>query len=128
MIETMVAFLKLDREVGSLVGSRIYPIGLPQEPTLPAVTYVVVDWPNGYSQEGRSHGEPRLQLDGYASTYGGARALGEALRDGLERFGKGLGVGMFVDGPRDMGEPPELGRWRVMVEGVVMGVSREYSG
>lgn len=122
MIETMVAFLKLDREVGSLVGSRIYPIGLPQEPTLPAVTYLVVDWPNGYDQVGRSHGEPRFQFDGYASTYGGARALGEALRGALERFGRGMGVGVFVDGPRDLGEPRELERWRVLVECVMMGV------
>lgn len=122
MVEEMVRFLR-SSGVGTLVGTRIYAIGLPQEPTLPAVTYVVVDWPNGYSHGGRSHGEPRVQLDGYASTYGGARALGEAMRDGLEGFGKGMGFGLFVDGPSDVGEPPELGRWRVKVEGVMMGVA-----
>lgn len=121
MIEDLVRFLR-EGLVGDLVGTRVYPIGLPQEPTMPAVTYVVVDWPNLYAQQERSHGEPRLQLDGYAVTYGGARALGEAMRGDLEGFGRGMGMGVFVDGPSDVGEPPELGRWRVKVEGVFMGV------
>lgn len=121
MISELVQFLRKGK-AGALCGSRVHPIGLPQESTLPAMTYLVVDWPNGYSQDGRSHGEPRLQFDGYATTYEGARELGKAIRNDLEDFTVGMGYGGWVDGPRDMGEPPELGRWRVMVEWVAMGV------
>jgi len=70
-----------------LVGTRVYPLKLPQTPTMPSVTYQRIDGPreSGIAGEhGMAH--PRIQVDSWASTYGGAKAVAEQVRAALQRW------------------------------------------
>lgn len=80
--EDLVHWLRSRDEVADLVGDRIYPLRAPQGAALPYLTYQVIsglrvrnltDGPCGM-------GNPRLQLDCWAATYAGVRALAEAVR------------------------------------------------
>lgn len=118
-VDGMVRFLRNWAGLAALVGLRIKPISLGQEPTYPIVTYFVVDAPGDYSQSKSRTISPRVQFDCYATTYRGTHALAEQVREGIEAYGHGIGAGCFVNGPADMEEPPELGRWRVRVDVVL---------
>lgn len=63
--------------VTTLISDRLYPIMLPQEPTLPAATYLIVDDPQTYSHSGTSWRQARVQFDCYASTYLTAHAVAD---------------------------------------------------
>jgi hypothetical protein len=74
--------------LAALIGDRAYPAQLPQEVTLPAVTYLRVseapvlhrDNPKpGYSRD-------RFQLDGWANSYDGALAVRKQLRGAMGVF------------------------------------------
>lgn len=88
MIESdLKAYLAADAAVAALVGSRIYPLKLPQAPALPAITYQKVSGPrvislSGYS--GLSH--PRLQIDCWAATYDQVKALSAAVVAALDAY------------------------------------------
>ena len=73
--------------VGSGSSARIYPMLLPQNPTYPAVRYQQVDGVRE-SAMGADIGvvSATVQIDSYAETYAGARALAEAVRAALQRF------------------------------------------
>lgn len=73
--------------VTSLVSTRCYPLVLPQNPTYPAVRYQQIDGLSN-SAMGSDTGvvEATVQVDSYAETYTGARALGEAVFAALNRF------------------------------------------
>ena len=81
-------FSRLDGFAGltSLVVSRIYPLVLPQNPTLPAVTYQRID---GIREDGiaGSHGlaHPRIQIDSWGSTYTSAKDVATQVRTALYR-------------------------------------------
>lgn len=117
MIDEMVKFL-----TASLGHTRVYPTTLPQEPTLPAVTYFIVDTVGDYAHDERVGEASRVQVDCYASSHRAAWTLGELARTTLEKFGRAYGGAALVDGPADMGEPPELGRWRVKLEAMMEGL------
>ena len=68
--------------VSGLIGTRCYPMTLPQNAQMPAVTYQLISTPpNNYQDH---DGTPdrwtyRVQLDAYADTSDGAAALGDQL-------------------------------------------------
>jgi hypothetical protein len=64
----------------ALLGKRWFPVELPQAPKYPAGTYKVVSAPREYTHDGPAGlVRARIQLDLYATTYDGVRALKEAL-------------------------------------------------
>ena len=84
------AYLLEDVALAALIGTRIYPVVMPQKPDLPAVTYLRVTGSRVHSNDGPSGlSSPRFQFDCWALTYLGARAVAEALRLRLDGF-KGL--------------------------------------
>lgn len=71
--------------VATLVGNRVYPIILPQDPTLPAITYQIISQsPTG----GNIHiHNMRLQVDCWATSYAGADALAAQVVAALRLYG-----------------------------------------
>lgn len=78
-----------------LVASRIYPLLLPQTPTLPAIVYLRVSGPRVQSHDGDSALQhPRFQFSCWAETYAGALAVAEEVRLALQGLTT-AGVGIF---------------------------------
>lgn len=67
--------------VSAIVGSRVYPIILPQKTTLPAITYLRVSGAQEISLSGHSGLEsPRIQVDCWATSYAQAKSLAAAVQ------------------------------------------------
>lgn len=86
--ESLYAYLKTHAGLNALVGTRIYPLILPQPPTLPAVTYFKISRVNQ-----RTMGNPtdvlkrvRVQFSCWATTYAGAKAIAEQVMAALQDF------------------------------------------
>jgi hypothetical protein len=124
-ITDMVNFVVSDPTVSSLIGSRLYPLTLPQEPTFPAVTYLRVSRPHQHIMEGGEVVWPMLQFDCYASTYLDAETLVHALDDAFGRWKSVWGQPAFGETIRDMAEPtlPPIGaRFRKILEVTIWGL------
>lgn len=86
MVEDAIrAVLLADPDVAALVSTRVWPIKLPQSATLPAVVYQRIsttrDQPALETPIGATRS--RVQLSSWASTYGAARQLAEAVHGAL---------------------------------------------
>lgn len=109
--------------LAALVGTRVYPIKLPQTPTMPAVSYQRIDGPRESgiaSEHGMAH--PRIQVDSWASTYGGAKAVAEQVRTALERWSDAtttpVVLDSFIEGDTDLYES-EVELYRVSMDFVI---------
>lgn len=80
--------------VAALVGTRIYPLYLPTDTTLPAVAYERISTRRNYAHGGQqSPTTARLQYDVIATTLAGAMAVGDAIRVALSGYtGTSAGV------------------------------------
>lgn len=88
--EFLFEALTEDATVGGLVAERVYPRKLPQTPTLPAISYSIIsDVPNMESNTELS--DVRIQLDCWAATYAGSRALAIAAKQALRFYRKSDG-------------------------------------
>lgn len=106
-------FLLADSTIASLIGSgsaaRLYPVKLPQGPTMPAITYQTISGQRVHSADGASGlSGPRIQIDCWGSTYAQADALFEAVRKRLDGYRGPAGSkdiqGAFFDTERDFYE------------------------
>lgn len=89
---SVVAMLRAKSKVTDLVGERIYRERLPQNPALPAVTYMVVSGSTTNSFSGPSGlDEVTVQIDAWGSAID-ADNLADAIRESID----GL-VGQFGD-------------------------------
>ena len=79
------ATLTGDPTVSGLVGTRVYPFTAPQDVTLPYVTYFRAGGTleNGFSGYLGTE-RPRIQIDCWAATYAGAKALALAVRGAMD--------------------------------------------
>lgn len=68
--------------VSALISTRIYPETLPQEPTLPALKYDII---NIERQHLIDFATMYIQYTSVATTHLGARALSDAVRKALQR-------------------------------------------
>jgi len=96
----------------ALVGGRIYPSVLPQNPTYPAITYFRVSGPRLYDHGGASGmAEARIQFDCWASTYSAVKAVAAALRVALSGYSGTVGgvtiASIYLDSEIDSYEPNE---------------------
>ncbi len=83
----LVTRLEDDAGVGAVAGNRIYPINLPQNPTLPAVTYQRITGPRLRHLTGASgRGDARIQIDCWAVTYGAGKSLAAAIQASLHGY------------------------------------------
>ncbi len=87
MAEDLRTFLLQDSTLGGLIGTKIYPIVLPQDPIFPAITYQWISGDRLYSLSGPSGlSGPRIQFDCWAKTYAASEGLFEALRKRLDGY------------------------------------------
>lgn len=85
-------FLLANAPLAALIGTRIYPLQLPQTPTLPAITQQVISDVYELAQYGTS-GYPtaRVQYDCWGATYLSARAVAAALRVAIDGYYGAMG-------------------------------------
>lgn len=68
-------------------GSRIYPLVLPPEVTVPAIAYARVSSPRIRSLTGFSHySTPRFQFTAWADNYAVSKALANEIRKALDGY------------------------------------------
>jgi len=80
--------------VNGLVGTRIYPLMAPQNPTKPYVTFQRISGPRLQALGGAAgFGMARIQYDSWADTYTTAQALAAAIRNSFNGF-----IGKLSDG------------------------------
>ncbi len=113
----LVAYLEGAAALVAIQSKRIYPISLPQEPTLPATTYFQVSaLPDQTHQAEIVFDRPRYQFDCYAATYLEAHSLTDALLDALLAWhSHESNYAALYDNQQDIPEP-ELSRYRVQID------------
>ncbi len=86
--EGLIALLLADTNgVAALVGTRVYGVKLPQNPTLPAVVCARVSESPEYATEGMiGLSSGRFQIDCWADGLAGSRNLKEAVRKLLSGY------------------------------------------
>ena len=105
-----------DSDVAALVSTRVYPLILPQNPTLPAVTYQTVAGTRETAM-GSNPGvaAPVVQFDTWARTYKESRDLALKVKAAIERWrGTEQGVEIldaFIQREEDMYES-DTDMWR----------------
>jgi hypothetical protein len=82
--EALYSHLSTSTALTAIVSDRIYPMMMPQDPTLPAITYQrisnsPVNTLGGFS----SLDNPHIQFDCWTTSYSAAKALGDKLRKAL---------------------------------------------
>lgn len=109
----------------SLIGDRVYPLELPQDGTLPAVVYTIVD---DVEELDGHNGVGRIQFTAWSRTYAGAKQVRDALRDRLRPLvGRSGGeriedVDVSFTGPA--GKDPNLGLYRRDLDALILHVRR----
>lgn len=112
----LVTYLGQDVVVAALIADRAYPLVLPQEPVLPAISYQRISDPPIRSQTGISARNPRVRFNCWDRTYDGAVALEEALIAALDSRAFGPAeVKSIYDGGLD-DRDPDTGLFRRIVE------------
>jgi len=86
--EALFAYLKDYAGLKALVSTRIYPLILPQPPTLPAVTYFKVSMVNKRTLASPSNvlKQVRIQFSCWANTYSEAKDVAEQVKLALQDF------------------------------------------
>ncbi len=102
-VETkLVALLSATSAITALVKDRIYPLILPQNQDLPAISYTRIIGMPVYSLKGYSGlDNVHVQIDCWASTYAGAKAVAAAVLAAIDTATTFKGV---MSGDRDMYE------------------------
>jgi len=91
--ESLYAELATHGGVAALVGTRIYPEELPQPATLPAITYSLSSTATEHTQRETASTIviPDMQVQCWAETYSGAKALATQVKAALDGFVGQLG-------------------------------------
>lgn len=88
-IETgLVERFMADAVVSAIVGTRMYPVQVPQDADRPALAYQRISGPRDYVQTGPSGlAQARIQFTCEGTTYAEAKSLAAAVRANLDRPG-----------------------------------------
>ena len=82
----LVNYLEGVTAISDLVGTRIYPVRLPQKPTLPAIVYTQVAGPQIETLEGCVAHNPHFQIDCYSKNPLEAWTVADAVEGALNLF------------------------------------------
>lgn len=106
--------------VAALVGTRVYPMILPQNPTLPAVVYQEIRTEARAAADGDTgQRESRFQLTWWATSYAAVKS-GKAALVGLLSGYRGGSIELItVDAMHD-DRDPETGWWSEIADVVVL--------
>lgn len=107
-------------ELSALIGTRLYPVLIPQEVAEPAVAYQVITGLPTRSHTGYSnHQATRIQFTCQAGSYSQAKAVSKAVRHCWESFrGTVSGIligGAFVENEFDTGPEAAVRRLDVRI-------------
>lgn len=111
MIEAgLYTHLTTDAGVSALIGTRLYPLIMPQDETTPASTYQRVSTTPTYAHGGDcSVDMVRIQIDNYAESLLAAKTLAAAVRTALSGYSGAMGAAtvqaLFMDSERDFDDP-----------------------
>jgi len=75
-------YLDASTGIHDIIADRIYPEVLPQNPTLPALTFMAI---SGLEHHDIDVAFPHYQLSGWASTRAGAREIGDEIVSAFKR-------------------------------------------
>lgn len=116
MIEIDIfSYLRNDPTVAALVGSRIYPLLLPQDYDLPAITYTKISGSRINAKTGQTGlANPRFQFSCWGKTYLEAKKVADAVRIAMNQF-KG---DAYMQDEQDFYEP-DTGLYHVPVDFIV---------
>lgn len=107
------ARLTNDFDVAALVGTRVYPVIVPQNAQMPYVRYQTISDPRPEHLGGYDGARvTRVQADCFAQTYSAGRQLAEAIIAALAEPAQVTGVRfgrIKAEGPRDLGEDTPKG-------------------
>lgn len=87
--EAIYSYLSGESGITDLVGTRIYPLVLPQNTEYPAITYYRVSGPEHHDKD---VAYPRIQLTAWAETYEEAKTVAAEVKAALQRFKGTMGV------------------------------------
>ena len=97
--------LKNNSGVSALVGTRIYPLAIPQDATLPAIQYQKISSRGYYTHDGEAAVRSRIQISAVAETYEAADDIAGAIQSCLSGYrNAAAGVRIFscfLEGERD---------------------------
>lgn len=113
----LAAHLLNDPGIAAVVGTRVYPQVLPQNPTLPALTYQVVGNPRRPVNLASPNtlATARVQITAHSKRLGECEPLAEAVRQALQGFTGRLGglnfvvVSSILDDETDLGDNAQDG-------------------
>lgn len=118
---SLKAYLAGYAGLSALRAGRIYPLILPQNPTLPAQTYQLISAPREYihNADAGHTTRARVQIDNWGASYGDVKALATQTKAALDRFTGVMGgaggvriIGVWLDDETDFYEP-EPAQYRV---------------
>ncbi len=117
---TLYNYLTGHAGLKSLVGSRIYPMQLPQNVMLPALTYQRISGPRVHGVGGRPIlARPRIQIDSWATSYANAKVLSAEVRAALDGHRAAEDAwGCILDNEIDDYDA-ETGRYRVIIDVII---------
>lgn len=103
MIETdLVAHLKADATLTTLVGGRIYPLTAPQNVVKPYITYQVINGNNKQCFSGDIYQKDiRFQIDCWSLKYSEVKAISEAVINSLVGFKSSNNLNVMDDYERE---------------------------
>ena len=124
--EALVAYLTGYAGLSALIGTRLYPLRLPENPTYGAVTYHRISGPRVQSHSGPSGlAYPRFQFDCYATSYLGAKNVATQVRIALDGFKGTMGgtSGVAVSSALSQNDrdfyDPATRTWRVSTDFII---------
>ena len=90
--EVIRSLLIADTAVTALVSTRIYPVHMPLDATIPNITIHEISGPEDYVT---GHGFPRYQISCWSESFSGAKAIKDAVKACLNRY-KGIVSGLDI--------------------------------
>lgn len=103
--------------ISALVGTRVYPLNLPQKPTYEAITYQRIS--NGPQNGSTTIRESRWQISCWAETYAEAHALAVQVKTALEEWtANGIKMAYVVNEIDDYDDEAEV--YRTLVDVILV--------
>lgn len=93
----LTALVAADSTLASLIGTRFYPVLVPEGTAYPCVSYQEVSAVSGYTFSTETT-EKRMQFDVWATSYASAKTVAKALRALLDGY-----TGTLTDGTKVLG-------------------------
>jgi len=107
----LVAKLKGTSAIATLIGTRVYPMIRPQSAALPCIVYEIsTDRPSNHATGTSGTSEMTIALDCVASTYAGAKALGDAVATAISGWNDGSSCVWHLESQSDEMGPLAAGQ------------------